>query len=103
MGSGRLEVQRCSSFQTECSAIFVFNHSCLDLEIKIEWKVEFISAAEIGVTGSISLLELQRPEDEGTICAVGRETSLLAHRHGKRPAGRGSRRNINDGKESDVA
>lgn len=42
-------------------------HSCLDLEIKIEWKVEFISAAEIGVTGAASLLELQWPEDEGTI------------------------------------
>lgn len=42
-------------------------HSCLDLERKIEWEVEFISAAEIGVTGAVSLLELQWPEDGGTV------------------------------------
>lgn len=47
--------------------LFLIYHSCLDLEIKIEWKVEFISVAEIGVAGAMSLLELQWPEDAGTV------------------------------------
>lgn len=78
-------------------------HSCLDLERKIEREVEFISAAEIGVTGSVSLLELQWPEDGGTGWAAGQERSLLAQRHGKGAAGSRCQRNTNHGKESDAA